>query len=128
VKCAQLRVVLSSRDITRYPCRYTKPDSLGYTLSETLADELQPAQQFLHQHVHHFWYPYTMGGLNAFLTRLLIDITFCGDWAGNSYATSGCPGTCAERLQDPGNFEVGGLRWVICYEADQDLECDLDHQ
>src|ERR1700761_710400 len=27
-----------------------------------------------------------------------------GDWAGNSYATSGCPGTCAERIQDPSNF------------------------
>ncbi|KAF8968342.1 hypothetical protein BDZ97DRAFT_1902949 [Flammula alnicola] len=27
-----------------------------------------------------------------------------GDWAGNSYATSGCPGTCPERLMDPTNF------------------------
>jgi len=29
-----------------------------------------------------------------------------GDWAGNSYATSGCPGTCEERLMDPKNFVV----------------------
>ncbi|OCB92119.1 hypothetical protein A7U60_g536 [Sanghuangporus baumii] len=36
---------------------------------------------------------------------IVFDITFCGDWAGNSYATTpGCPGTCAERLQDPANF------------------------
>ncbi|KAI0735188.1 concanavalin A-like lectin/glucanase domain-containing protein [Earliella scabrosa] len=35
---------------------------------------------------------------------IIFDITFCGDWAGNSYATSGCPGTCSERLRDPGNF------------------------
>ncbi|KAF5370199.1 hypothetical protein D9615_010056 [Tricholomella constricta] len=35
---------------------------------------------------------------------IIFDITFCGDWAGNSYATSGCPGTCDDRLMDPGNF------------------------
>jgi len=35
---------------------------------------------------------------------IVFDITFCGDWAGNSYATSGCPGTCEDRLMDPGNF------------------------
>jgi hypothetical protein len=29
-----------------------------------------------------------------------------GVWAGNSYATSGCPGTCAQRLMDPANFVV----------------------
>ncbi|KAH9944400.1 glycoside hydrolase family 16 protein [Epithele typhae] len=27
-----------------------------------------------------------------------------GDWAGNSYASSGCPGTCTDRLMDPANF------------------------
>ncbi|KAF8810090.1 glycoside hydrolase family 16 protein [Phlegmacium glaucopus] len=35
---------------------------------------------------------------------IVFDITFCGDWAGSSYATSGCPGTCAERLMDGANF------------------------
>ncbi|PPQ88666.1 LOW QUALITY PROTEIN: hypothetical protein CVT25_010242 [Psilocybe cyanescens] len=39
------------------------------------------------------------------------DITFCGDWAGNSYATSGCPGTCEDRLMDPVNFE--NASWSI---------------
>jgi len=35
---------------------------------------------------------------------VIFDITFCGDWAGNSYATSGCPGTCSNILMDPTNF------------------------
>ncbi|KZT02744.1 glycoside hydrolase family 16 protein, partial [Laetiporus sulphureus 93-53] len=35
---------------------------------------------------------------------IIFDITFCGDWAGNDYSTSGCPGTCPERLMDPANF------------------------
>jgi len=35
---------------------------------------------------------------------IIFDITFCGDWAGNSYETSGCPGTCADRIMDPSNF------------------------
>ncbi|KAJ6610875.1 concanavalin A-like lectin/glucanase domain-containing protein [Mycena sp. CBHHK59/15] len=35
---------------------------------------------------------------------IIFDITFCGDWAGNSYATSGCPGSCSTRLMDPSNF------------------------
>ncbi|KAH8120381.1 concanavalin A-like lectin/glucanase domain-containing protein [Phellopilus nigrolimitatus] len=36
---------------------------------------------------------------------LVFDITFCGDWAGNTYSTTpGCTGTCQEHLQDPANF------------------------
>jgi len=42
---------------------------------------------------------------------IVFDITFCGDWAGNSYVTSGCPGTCAERLMDPSNFV--NASWII---------------
>ncbi|KZT30404.1 glycoside hydrolase family 16 protein [Neolentinus lepideus HHB14362 ss-1] len=42
---------------------------------------------------------------------IVFDITFCGDWAGNSYTTSGCPGTCAERLMDPSNFV--NASWII---------------
>lgn len=42
---------------------------------------------------------------------IVFDITFCGDWAGNSYATSGCPGTCANRLMDPTNFV--NASWII---------------
>jgi hypothetical protein len=42
---------------------------------------------------------------------IIFDITFCGDWAGNSYATSGCPGTCADRIRDPRNFD--NASWII---------------
>ncbi|EGO01749.1 glycoside hydrolase family 16 protein [Serpula lacrymans var. lacrymans S7.3] len=42
---------------------------------------------------------------------VIFDITFCGDWAGNSYTTSGCPGTCEERLVDPANFV--NASWII---------------
>ncbi|EIM92458.1 uncharacterized protein STEHIDRAFT_47968 [Stereum hirsutum FP-91666 SS1] len=42
---------------------------------------------------------------------IIFDITFCGDWAGNDYATSGCPGTCADRIIDPSNFD--NASWII---------------
>ncbi|KAL0951157.1 hypothetical protein HGRIS_007889 [Hohenbuehelia grisea] len=42
---------------------------------------------------------------------VIFDITFCGDWAGNSYATSGCPGSCPDRLMDPTNFI--NATWII---------------
>ncbi|KAJ4486161.1 glycoside hydrolase family 16 protein [Lentinula aciculospora] len=42
---------------------------------------------------------------------IIFDITFCGDWAGNSYATSGCPGTCSEQLMEPSNFD--NATWSI---------------
>ncbi|KAG1757546.1 glycoside hydrolase family 16 protein [Suillus lakei] len=42
---------------------------------------------------------------------IVFDITFCGDWAGNSYATSGCPGTCENTLMDPTNFV--NASWII---------------
>jgi len=35
---------------------------------------------------------------------IIFDITFCGDWAGNTYNSSGCPGTCSQVLLDPTNF------------------------
>ncbi|KIK71009.1 glycoside hydrolase family 16 protein [Collybiopsis luxurians FD-317 M1] len=42
---------------------------------------------------------------------IIFDITFCGDWAGNSYATSGCPGTCSQQLMTPSNFD--NASWSI---------------
>lgn len=35
---------------------------------------------------------------------LTIDTTLCGDWAGATYASAGCPGTCADAVADPKNF------------------------
>ncbi|KAI0043201.1 glycoside hydrolase family 16 protein [Auriscalpium vulgare] len=48
---------------------------------------------------------------------IIFDITFCGDWAGNSYATSGCPGTCNDRLIDPSNFVNASwdINWLKVY-------------
>lgn len=42
---------------------------------------------------------------------IIFDITFCGDWAGNSYATTDCPGTCESILMDPANFV--NASWII---------------
>lgn len=42
---------------------------------------------------------------------IVFDITFCGDWAGNSYNSSDCPGTCETRLMDPANFV--NASWII---------------
>ena len=36
----------------------------------------------------------------------LTDITFCGVWAGATYGTTQCPGTCEERMMAPENFVV----------------------
>ncbi|VDB99648.1 unnamed protein product [Peniophora sp. CBMAI 1063] len=49
--------------------------------------------------------------------NIIFDITFCGDWAGNDYATSGCPGTCAQRLMDPTNYNnaTWDINWVKVY-------------
>ena len=58
-----------------------------------------------------------MGELPVSNVAFTLDITFCGDWAGNSYATSGCPGTWEERLQDSKNFEVGRALLHIHYHA-----------
>lgn len=41
---------------------------------------------------------------------IVFNITFCGDWAGNSYGGN-CPGTCAQRLMDPANFV--NATWLI---------------
>lgn len=60
----------------------------------------------------------------------MIDITFCGDWAGNSYIDSGCPGTCSDRIMNPKNFVV---KYHTVYpfqytEPDPFVECILDTQ
>lgn len=38
--------------------------------------------------------------------RIVINTTLCGDWAGSAYSSDPtCPGTCAERVADPKNFD-----------------------
>ncbi|KAJ8094593.1 hypothetical protein PM082_010599 [Marasmius tenuissimus] len=46
---------------------------------------------------------------------MIIDTTLCGDWAGNTYKDAGCPGTCADAVKDPKNFD--NARWKINYIA-----------
>ncbi|KAG6918970.1 hypothetical protein DXG01_010209 [Tephrocybe rancida] len=46
---------------------------------------------------------------------LTIDTTLCGDWAGATYGSSGCPGTCDEAVADPKNFV--NAKWKINYIA-----------
>ncbi|TFK64097.1 glycoside hydrolase family 16 protein [Pluteus cervinus] len=46
---------------------------------------------------------------------ITFDITLCGDWAGATFNSAGCPGTCAQFVANPDNFknafwEVQGVR------------------
>ncbi|KAG8924549.1 hypothetical protein FRC01_011360 [Tulasnella sp. 417] len=44
--------------------------------------------------------------------KIVINTTLCGDWAGSAYSSdSSCPGTCAERVADPKNFDTA--QWKI---------------
>ena len=36
---------------------------------------------------------------------IIIDITLCGDWAGSTYASAGCPGTCVQHVMTASNFD-----------------------
>ncbi|KAG8814593.1 hypothetical protein FRC17_001062 [Serendipita sp. 399] len=37
--------------------------------------------------------------------NVIINLTFCGDWAGNTYTANGCPGNCVDYLNNnPGAF------------------------
>ncbi|TFY74225.1 hypothetical protein EWM64_g9787 [Hericium alpestre] len=42
---------------------------------------------------------------------LVINTTLCGDWAGGSFSSMGCPGTCPDFVADPKNFD--NARWAI---------------
>ncbi|KAH7100256.1 concanavalin A-like lectin/glucanase domain-containing protein [Auriculariales sp. MPI-PUGE-AT-0066] len=42
---------------------------------------------------------------------IIINITLCGDWAGNTYQADGCSGSCNDRVMDPGNMD--NATWVI---------------
>ncbi|KAF9454288.1 glycoside hydrolase family 16 protein [Macrolepiota fuliginosa MF-IS2] len=44
---------------------------------------------------------------------LVIDTTLCGDWAGATYTSAGCPGTCQQAVADPNNFK--NAKWRINY-------------
>jgi len=46
--------------------------------------------------------------------NLIFDLTFCGDWAGSVYSSSGCPSTCEDYVNNnPGAFK--NAFWDIAY-------------
>ncbi|KAI5830114.1 glycoside hydrolase family 16 protein [Schizophyllum commune Tattone D] len=49
---------------------------------------------------------------------LTFDITLCGDWAGSTYGSAGCPGSCAERVANPANFKYAKFKinYVAVYQ------------
>ena len=56
-----------------------------------------------------------------------------GDWAGSSYATSGCPGTCSERLMEGANFVVSqknthNANMLFFIHDVTLLECDMEYK
>lgn len=46
---------------------------------------------------------------------IVINTSLCGDFAGSTYPSSGCPGTCAQHVADPSNFH--DAKWKINYVA-----------
>lgn len=55
---------------------------------------------------------------NFYDHTLVLDITMCGDFAGATYANSGCPGTCAEAVADPNNFKFAKFKinYIAVYQ------------
>ena len=63
--------------------------------------------------------------------NIVFDITLCGDWAGNAYASSGCPGTCAQAVADPTNFKGKSYRrspFFVDVDDDADSDCGDSRQ
>jgi hypothetical protein len=63
-----------------------------------------------------FWSAQSCDMASHFYDHVLtFDTTLCGDWAGSVYSSFGCPGTCAEAVADPSNFD--NAQWKINYVA-----------
>ncbi|TRM65640.1 glycoside hydrolase family 16 protein [Schizophyllum amplum] len=54
-------------------------------------------------------------GSHFYEHELTLDITLCGDWAGATYSSVGCPGSCAERVANPVNFH--DAKFIVNYVA-----------
>jgi hypothetical protein len=50
---------------------------------------------------------------------LVIDTTLCGDWAGNVYGNSGCPGTCAEAVSEASTFASASVLSNALFACDK---------
>ncbi|KAF8637634.1 hypothetical protein AX17_002703 [Amanita inopinata Kibby_2008] len=63
-----------------------------------------------------FWSSKTCDFTSHFFDHILVlDTTICGDWAGPSYESSGCPGTCAKVVANATNFNTA--KWQVNYIA-----------
>lgn len=61
-----------------------------------------------------FWSPDTCDmGSHFHDHSLVFDTTLCGDWAGATYSSSGCPGTCEQAVADPSNFKSEYSSFVL---------------
>ena len=74
--------------------------------------------------------------LHFFNHSLVLDTTICGDFAGPTYQSAGCPGTCQQAVANATNFLcepqfytrniVDGLTLYSC-EMENQLHCSIRH-
>jgi hypothetical protein len=65
------------------------------------------------------WASTTCNIKNQFKNQnIVFDITLCGKWAGPTYGSFGCPGTCSDRVRDPANFKTAAwkVNSVVIYQ------------
>lgn len=64
------------------------------------------------------YFPDTSCDLNKYFAEnnIIINLTFCGDWAGNAYTGTGCPSTCVDYVNNNpaaftgAYFDIGSIR------------------
>ncbi|KAK0232388.1 2 beta-glucan [Armillaria nabsnona] len=66
------------------------------------------------------YFPNTSCALTNYFSpqNIIINLTFCGDWAGSAYASSGCPSSCVDFVNNnPGAFADAyfDFAWVKVY-------------
>ncbi|KAF8270879.1 2 beta-glucan [Lactarius quietus] len=66
-------------------------------------------------------FPNTQCDINSMFApaNIIINLTFCGDWAGAVYGNSGCPGTCVDYVNNnPAAFidAYFNFNWLMVYE------------
>ncbi|KZV62425.1 glycoside hydrolase family 16 protein [Peniophora sp. CONT] len=62
--------------------------------------------------------------------NIVINLTFCGDWAGSAYSSSGCPGTCNDYVKNNPSEMVNAyflIMWLKVYESSS-LQFDAEGQ
>jgi len=67
------------------------------------------------------YFPNTQCDINGKFSpsNIIINLTFCGDWAGSAYGASGCPGNCVDYVNNNPSAFAGAyfeFLWVMMYE------------